>query len=592
MRDEILTFNLYRFDNHTILLPFFILFCSLFVEVFWTPFEDPQSGMDHYEICIGTIAEECDVMPTINSHLELNHIVSGVSMPINKQLYVTVTGYNNNLQKISKTSNYFMVDSTPPVIVSRPAFVTNSTRFNNVLAQWDKSIIKSTWQFSDSESPIVRHMFTLFTHHEGHTPVERVELGYITEYTISLDDKHLLHNGDTYKAIVTACNAAGLCTSSESEDLLIDATPPHVGGFKEDMKWQNYNNNDNQTVSIVDLLWYGFYDHESGIKQFHIGVGTTFTGNELSDGLVITDAKVGVHEYNESLILNGPIFSDDKIVVSILAENNAGLMSSIARVTLLALSSSNIHQVETANGMFEIEKHSCDIHFCSKECTCAVVGRVCTEVNTNMTCNRIVPYLESQFNLSVQVYAGLPGKPHAITASTTCLSAHWYVDSGVSYVQRFEWTAGIKDQPHGEGIFDLVNESPWIDVGKFQYGTYCSMLDHGTEYIVYVKAWVEADTYLIFQSEPVITDHTPPAVRKGKFVKDSDSSCTTDYDVIDWVDNIHACWTGVFSDSHSSVINYIVGLGTKPGGKNVDVTLYILFHAFFVCILCFQIFLP
>ena len=526
--------------------------------------------MDHYETCIGTIAGHCDVMPMVNCLFGSSHIGTGLNMPLNTPLFVTVAGFNRNKERASKTSNYFIIDTSPPEIFTSPTFVTNFTSFQIVSAQWEKSIIKLTWKFIDPESPIVRQTLTLVTHHEGHTPIEQVELGQEMELTINLDDKQWLHNGDTYKAIVTACNAADLCSTSESDDLLIDSTPPHLGGFKHQMTWQNFFDNSSHILSVVNLSWYRFHDEESGIKHFYIGIGTTYTGNELSDGLVKIDAKIDAVDYNETIQLNGPLSSDDKVVMSVMAENNAGLMSSVARITLTALASSHSDQYENASGIFEIEKHSCDIHFCNKDCTCAVVGKVCTEVTTNLTCNSVIPSVNNPSNVSVRVYGGMTGKPQTITASSSCLSAHWYVDSGVSSIKRFEWTAGINEQPYGEGIFDLLKERPWMDIGKFQYGIHClplnRSLNQGMEYVIYVRTWVEEDMYLVFQSQPVMVDQTPPAIRKGRFVKDTDTTCTDDFDLIDWIDNIVACWTGVFQESQGIIVYYIIGLGTEPGG--------------------------
>ena len=546
----------------------FISSFSSSLEIFWTGFEDPQSGLDHYEACIGTRPDTCDVAPVFNCLLSSSYIKTGLNMPLNTNLYITVTGYNKVNLTVSKTSNYFAVDSTPPKVLINPKFVSNSSNPESTLVQSEKSTINLIWKFSDSESPITRHIVTLATHHEGHTPLEHVEFGQIDQLTIDLDGKNWLHNGDTYKAIVTACNAAGLCTTAESDDLLIDSTPPHMGGFETPLTWRSFLNEDNQIASEVNLTWHGFYDHESGIKRFYVGLGSTFTGNEFSNGLVEIETNGTTNEYSKPFIVRD-ILSDDGVVVSIVAENNAGLMSSFARVTLLALYLTPPVPTESAYGIFEIEKHSCDIHFCNKDCTCAVVGKGCTEVETNMTCNDVSALSDNAFSVSVTVYSGLEDNPQHITASSACISAHWTVEEGQSRIKRFEWTPGIKDEPYGEGIFDLVSENPWMDVGLFQYGIFCLPINrslvHDTEYIIYVKTWITMESYQVFQSPPVLIDQTPPAIRKGEVLKDSDDKCDSDYDIIDWTDRMSACWTGVFYEAQGNIVHYIVGLGTSPG---------------------------
>ena len=526
--------------------------------------------MDHFESCIGTSPETCDITPKFNCFLESSHIKVGLNLPENTNLYVTVTGFNKNGQNASTSSQPFIIDSTAPNTLLKPSFYTNYTRFEATTAQWDKSVLRLIWKFEDSQSPIVRHIVSLRTHHEGHTPVEHIELGQETKLTINLDEKHWLQNGDTYKAIVTACNAAGLCSSSESDDLLIDSTPPHLGGFKPAMTWQNFPNGTNKVVSVVNLTWYGFHDQESGIRKYYIGIGRTYTENELTNGLVEIDAVANNVDMNASFSVNDGLLPDEKIVASIVAENNAGLKSRIGRVTLLALASSSSGK-STANGRLELEKHSCDIHFCNKDCTCAVVGQVCTDVKTNITCNQLSVSLDHQQNISVRVYGGMSNEPQNITASSSCLAGHWIVDEGEHLIKRFEWTLGIKDMPYGDGIFDLINERPWMDVGKFQNGVHClsenRTFEHRIEYVLYVKAWFALDHYIIFESPPIMVDASPPAIKRGRFVIDSDATCKSDYDFIDWTDNMVACWDNVFNEGQGRIIYFTVGLGTRPGCK-------------------------
>lgn len=493
-------------------------------------------------------------------------------MPSNTGLYATVKAYNKNNESASSSSRRFYVDLSPPELSIKPAFLTNYLSVDNNKNQWEKSILRLAWQFYDSESSIIRHIVTLSTHHEGHTPIENIELGHENNLTVHLDGKNWLQNGDRYKATVTACNAAGLCSTAQTEDLLIDSTPPHLGGFKPPLTWQNIFDINMEVKCIVNLTWYGFHDQESGIKTFYIGVGRTFTENELSAGLVKFDTETLEGGLNISITLNEPLASNDKIVLSIVAENMVGLRSSIGRVTVLALASSVSHSHDKSGGILELEKHSCDVHFCNKDCTCSVIGKVCTETSTTLSCKPTKSTLSTTSDVYVSVYGGLPSSPQTITASSSCISTHWLVEKGISKIKRFEWTAGIKNGKPGEGIVDLLSERPWIDVGKEQLKIQClplnRTLEHGTEYIAYVKVWVEMDTFLTFKSQPIMVDHTPPGVTRGKFVIDSDMACLSDYDFIDKTDHITACWEGVFNEYQGRIVYYTVGLGTTPKGKS------------------------
>jgi hypothetical protein len=167
-----------------------------------------------------------------------------------------------------------------------------------------------------------------------------------------------------------------------------------------------------------------------------------------------------------------------------------------------------------------------------------------------------------------------------ISASSACIAGHWVTDGNEALVERYEWSMGLTGQPVGDGIFDLKNEIPWKDVGKRKQAVYClssfnSGLKHKTNYSVYVKAWYSFYSFAEFVSEPILIDHSPPQRRKGKNIKDSDLSCIMDYDFIDWMDTITACWDGVFVESQGTIIHYSISLGTTINGL-FDILFFIL----------------
>ncbi|KAH3709959.1 hypothetical protein DPMN_069425 [Dreissena polymorpha] len=200
------------------------------IQIRWDEFEDPHSSIDHYEVCVSTINGVCDVVKRSNVLFHSNIFKSNITLPTNDPLTATVWATNGVGMWVSQVSDTFIIDDIPPIVKEAPQF-KNIQTVQGQHYQWDKSIIKLQWHFSDDISPIIRHEISLKTHHDGHTPVEHVVLGSERTLSISLDGNNWLHSGDTYYAIVTACNAAGLCTSERTNDLLIDSTPPHLGGF-------------------------------------------------------------------------------------------------------------------------------------------------------------------------------------------------------------------------------------------------------------------------------------------------------------------------------------------------------------------------
>ncbi|KAH3708865.1 hypothetical protein DPMN_068324 [Dreissena polymorpha] len=536
----------------------------------WQGFEDPQSEIDHFEVCVSTLNEYCDVLQKSNCLLHSSIIKSNMTLPRNTELVATVWAFNRVGMNVSKTSDMFVIDDSPPVVRRSPTFLLTYNAAHGKYAQWEKSIIRLEWEFTDDRSPIVRHEITLKTHHEGHTPVEHLILGSERHVTISLDGKSWLNDGDKYYAVVTSCNAAGLCSSDRTPDLLIDSSPPHLGGFKPPMTWANYNDSDDNLITNLNVTWYGFLDQESGIENFYITVSRYYGLHELSNGLITFPNGNKSEEIQASIALSKTFLAGDRIVLSIWAQNNVGLNSSISRITVNVISST----ANSGYGILEIEKHSCDVHFCNKDCTCAVIGLPCVEVMTNMKCSNMSYADAISRKLPVfNVYAGLPHEVLNISASSACLSGHWSrIDGGIvsENIRRFEWSIGIFNHSVGEGIYDLQLENPWTDIGLRSEFIHCLPINrtfiHETEYVVYVRAWFEANEYAMFESSPIMIDQTGPSVRRGRYIREG--NCIQDLDFIDWSDSIIACWDGVFIEQQSRIDHFSVSFGTSPHSNN------------------------
>ncbi|KAH3802480.1 hypothetical protein DPMN_156158 [Dreissena polymorpha] len=541
------------------------------IRINWQGFEDPQSDIDHFEVCVSTPKGDCDVVGLSNRLLHTSIIISNITLPINISLIATVWAFNGVGMIAAKASDMFIIDDTPPVVLKAPNFLLKYNSANGKPLQWEKSILRLEWEFKDDISPIVRHEICLKTHHEGHTPVERLVLGSERHVTVSLDGTNWLNDGDKYYAIVTSCNAAGLCFSERTSDLLIDSTPPHLGGFKPPLTWTNNNNALGNKVTNVTLTWYGFHDQESGIENYYVTVSRSYSFSEISNGVI----KIKNSNQNESVqtsfVLTESITPDESIILSIWAQNNVGLNSSVARVTVNVLSETPSNEI----GILEIEKHSCDIHFCNKECTCAVIDRPCVEVNTNVTCTDIARTDTQNQNLrTYDIFGGLAGEILNVSASSACLSGHWLQTnrgSTAEIMHRFEWSIGVHGYVIGEGVYDLKLENPWTDVGQRLEFIHCLPLNrslvHEERYVVYVRAWYSESTYTVFKSAPIMIDQTPPNVRRGRYIREG--NCLQDFDFIDWTDEIMACWDDVFVEPQSFIDHFSVSLGTLPHNDDI-----------------------
>ena len=380
---------------------------------------------------------------------------------------------------------------------------------------------------------------------------------------VTLDKDHLLENGDSHWTSVTACNAAGLCVSAASGLLLIDATPPVVGTLLSPLFWSR-----GRSTVFVNVNWRGFADAESDVTMYYIIAGRGYNGDDLSGGQVTAVHDNTTTDQKLTIDLKDNLKSGDIVYWSIWAENTLGLHSPVLRMAFDVL----VDNINGTSGTLVLVRHSCDVSYCTKECTCAPSGRVC-ERNTTL-CQELDPSSIDPTHLRVLPHMGTPSGPQKFTTSAKCLEGHWRLSdpSALSNVTRFEWSFSLNNMTAGEGVVDIRTESVWRDVGKNTTAVYClpgkRVLTSGQGYILHVRAWLSRDQFVTFTSLPIIVDHTPPQVKRGGAVVESVDACVTDIDFVTTEPYVTICWNGVFRDSQSPLSLFEIWVGTTRSGKS------------------------
>ncbi|XP_061172145.1 uncharacterized protein LOC133181615 [Saccostrea echinata] len=526
-----------------------------FLSVEWGNFADIQSGILQYEVCIGTDKVNCNVIGWRNYRMEQSVLLLNLSLPINVDLFIIVKATNKAGLSTMQTSHSFIVDDSPPKVTLSPRFL-NSENASSII--YDSSVMRMRWGFTDIESPIKSSILSLKLLSGGHSEIENILVEGNETFVKSLPLKKWLSDGDSYYVAVTACNMAGLCTTSKSDIVLFDGTPPSHGHVLGEGTWFNSN-------STLTFRWANYSDPESGIKSYFITVGETYNGLELTMG-----SASFTHIGNDSSLQQGVfnlsrnLTNGEKIVMSIWAMNNANLNGTVRRVTFVTVSKDK----NNTNGELIMERHSCDVSYCTNDCTCAILGGKCHEVVNTQDCkHRNMTYLASDAKVSLSIWGG---NSNRWTTSTRCLGASWFVEN--INVSRFEWSMGLINMPHGYGVFDRMVEQVWHDVSLQTSVVHClkpiRQLDHEREYVAYLKTWISNTDYILTQSEPIIIDTSPPSVRRGKFIIDSDKDCSRDKEFTN-TKNIISCWKDVFSDIQSGIREYKFMVGLTPGGYEI-----------------------
>ena len=530
------------------------------ISIKWMGFQDPHSDIDHFKWCIGTVIGKCDVKDFTNCLLSNSITFTGINLKENKEYFVTIKATNRAGLSTTRSSMPFSIDTSPPYLVDKPHFVTlgMGISYKND-TQWDNSLLRLEWSFGDDESPISYQSIIFKSHKNGHTVVEKTMMGNQKHVTIQLPSDNLLKDGDKYTAWVTACNAAGLCNHSSTDEILIDSSPPHLGGFHKDILWETKDYKTN-----VFLQWYGFVDVESDVETYFIEVSRNYSGSELSDGPVEIP-HAGGNIQNTTLFLNDNVSNGEKIILTIWAKNGVGLTSPMGKMTVtLVATDSNLKR-----GFLEIQRHSCDSHYCNNDCTCAVIGRKCIRdqmaslpcvEETYLHSNLTVTFSQDSFEASV-------------TASSKCLAMSWTDEKLNDDFLRYEWSMGLKGDNYGAGIFNQLKENVWYDVGKQKHVVHClpnpRQLNHREEYVGYVRSWYNDHAYQTFISDPVIVDLTPPNVRRGSYIMESIDACITETDYLNDTYAFYVCWKSVFVEREGHIIKFSVQAGTSVGGMHI-----------------------
>lgn len=381
-----------------------------------------------------------------------------------------------------------------------------------------------------------------------------------------MDAEHLVVDGDSYRAAVIACNGADLCTTAHSDLLLIDSTPPVVGTFVSPLAWTKQGSNHTTAVTVT---WVSFSDPESDVAAYYVAAGMDYDGEDLSHGQVKIPHNTSATRQHADLEVDEDLRSGDLVYLSVVAENTARLFSPVLRMAFEVY----LDSTGGLSGNLVLVRHSCNASYCTKECTCAPTGKVCE--STKPPCGDLSPTDPLVAAVRIIPHIGLPTSPQSLTTSAKCLEGHWLpVDPlPLTEVFRFEWSYSLANMGAGEGVFDARTEKVWHDVGRNTTAVHClpgrRMLQSHSSYVLHVRVWVSLEDRVTFVSEPVVVDHSPPQLRRGGTVMDSDAACQTDVDFVTNEPDITACWQGTFQDEESGISKYEVWVGTSPFGESI-----------------------
>ncbi|GAB1602264.1 uncharacterized protein LOC115224694 [Argonauta hians] len=317
------------------------------VSCHWEAFDDPESGIDHYEVIMfvdGTLVKSTRVSNLSSPNFEDDT----VSLKCGSKTSFKILGYDQaGLSNVTSTDG-FLLDCTPPKLKS----IRASEKGLRYQATNDR--LDLTLDFEDTESGMLEYRVEVFEEYQslkqhfwpalGNEVYHTVKLNGISDAPVSISVKNVtMKIGATYKAEVVALNRAGLSTRVNSDGVLIDMTEPilkniHIGLDEEEEV------SDDGSVIVDDpkhlaVSWVS-RDPESGITRALVAIGTSPHEHEAGFGSVTH----GFVEARSATRRSGGIFSimfDDVSLnvtaetgamyyVSVVTYNGAGLASKTA----------------------------------------------------------------------------------------------------------------------------------------------------------------------------------------------------------------------------------------------------------------------
>ncbi|XP_077866322.1 uncharacterized protein LOC144354078 [Saccoglossus kowalevskii] len=560
----------------------------------WYNFHDPQSQLSHYEWRAGTTPGGDDVLATTQLHLTETAFISQLQqlLPKSTRIFTTVRAYNKEGLFTEKTSNGFIVDDTPPEIREEPTIDCQFGSIKPGTQVWS-STLRVVWEFHDPESNIETQLLSVFTHQqtEVESPTIRIP-GGVGHHTFT---NMSLHDGNTYHVRVVACNGARLCSSRESNGVLVDSSPPTVGTFAVSTDhaaelsrhrdgWMTYYQDQGDVPAHVKLAWLGFADVHSGISHYHIAVGTQFGAWDLThDQYVKVDYTDGDTHYDEGVVqttivdISRDLLPYEHVYCTLWAVNGAGLRSYEAHESFLVTPSND------NSGLLSLLRQ-CSVQTCQGDCTCAPQNQLCQyspEMCTNVSGEfALAQHYDSYQHVEVvdvldyRENADEPYRDYNFTPSACAIGARWRISSeGISFA-RYEWSVGTKGEAPGSGLLNLSVDRIWHDAGLVTFAVFnvkTGYLTPKVKYVFYIKAWYDQNTYLVFESDGITSLFNPPKMSSSRKVKDvinEWSPVDTDYSTS--LVTIGVSWKDVFIGSNEDIDYFLVSLSLNPGGDDIS----------------------
>ena len=184
-----------------------------------------------------------------------------------------------------------------------------------------------SWETLDPESGILKNEVSICSSANiDDCLLHNMDVGIRT--TICIADLEF-QEGVKYETRIRSTNIVGLASELSSDGFVVDSTPPVMGEVTH-VENLPLEESSQFTSSGISVEWNGFLDKESGVRTYHLCIGTQPGGCNV---LNFTDVgNSSSYSYHDLQLVQGEMY-----FVSIKAKNRAGLVSDVKSSTGVAV---------------------------------------------------------------------------------------------------------------------------------------------------------------------------------------------------------------------------------------------------------------
>ena len=269
----------------------------------WDGFKDGQSGMDRYDIMIGTEAGKNDISPRVSTNSLTNVTIDGLSLENNGKYYGTIFGIDSVGNESSSSSESITIDLIPPTVGTVADGLDSDGDWFN-----DNASASANWTGFSDFNGIKEYFLSIGTEKGNPNIQDWTSTGADTSFTFT--ELGLINNTLYYFNVRASDQLGNVSESVSSDGFYIDTDSPQISSSSADPSVPLTIIGD---LSIDMTLTEEIFNYNVNVSSLH-------------GDIVAIDPKSSLRNNNTTLniMLTSPFTSGDQLTIEISLSDSAG----------------------------------------------------------------------------------------------------------------------------------------------------------------------------------------------------------------------------------------------------------------------------